>query len=91
MRLEGLDVLERLIHSLIRNGLGTLDKKEQKLIQEHVKQMGNYYLSGAQAELRRLALVLSDKDQEKAYTYAVERLAVMNAIIKRQTIPDFKA
>ena len=45
--------------------------------------MGNYYLSGAQAELRRLALVLSDKDQEKAYTYAVEQLAVMNAIIKK--------
>lgn len=82
-QLEGLDVLERLIHSLIRNGLGTLDKKEQKLIQEHVKQMGNYYLSGAQSELRRLALVLSDKDQEKAYTYAAEQLAVMNAIIKK--------
>lgn len=82
-QLEGLDVLEKLIHSLIRNGLGTLDKKEQKLIQEHVKQMGNYYLSGAQSELRRLALVLSDKDQEKAYTYAVEQLAVMNAIIKK--------
>ncbi|SEK41228.1 SWIM zinc finger [Paenibacillus sp. cl141a] len=82
-QLEGLDVLEKLIHSLIRNGLGTLDKKEHKRIQEHVKQMGNYYLSGAQTELRRLALVLSSEDQEKAYTYAVGQLAVMNAMIKK--------
>lgn len=82
-QLEGLDVLEKLIHSLIRNGLGTLDKKEHKRIQEHVKQMGNYYLSGAQTELRRLAQVLSSEDQEKAYTYAVGQLAVMNAMIKK--------
>lgn len=45
--------------------------------------MGNYYLSGAQTELRRLALVLSSEDQEKAYTYAVGQLAVMNAMIKK--------
>ncbi|UNK16881.1 SWIM zinc finger family protein [Paenibacillus sp. N3/727] len=83
-QLEGLDVLEKLIHSLIRNGLGTMDKKELKLIQDHVKQMGNYYLSGAQNELRRLSLLLLDsEDQEKAYTYAAEQLAVMNAFIKK--------
>lgn len=82
-QLEGLDVLEKLIHSLIRSGLGTLDTKGRKLIQDHVKQMGNYYLSGAQSELRRLVLVLSAEDQEKAYTYAVEQLAVMNAMIKK--------
>ncbi|MGM1047971.1 MAG: SWIM zinc finger family protein [Bacillota bacterium] len=83
-QLEGLDVLEKLIHSLIRNGLGTMDKKELKLIKDHVKQMGNYYLSGAQNELRRLSLLLSDaENQETAYTYAAEQLAVMNAFIKK--------
>lgn len=83
-QLEGLDVLEKLIQSLIRNGLGTIDKKQLKLIQDHIKQMGNYYLSGAQIELRRLSILLSDSsDQETAYTYAVEQLAVMNAFIKK--------
>lgn len=85
-QLEGLDVLEKLIHSLIRSGLGTIDKKDLKLIQDHVKQMGNYYLSGAQFELRRLLMFLQssgDLDQETSYTYAVEQLTIMNAFIKK--------
>ena len=83
-QLEGLDVMETLIHSLIRSGLGTMDKKGLKQIQDHVKQMGSYYLSGAQSELRRLYLLLSaSEDQETAYTYAARQLAVMNALIKK--------
>ncbi|WP_068617907.1 SWIM zinc finger family protein [Paenibacillus tuaregi] len=83
-QLEGLDVLEKLLRSLVRNGLGTMDKKVIKTMQEHVKQMGNYYLTGAQTELRRLTLLLSDADdREQIYTDVGEQLAVMHAFIKK--------
>lgn len=83
-QLEGLDLLERLTNSLIRRGLGTLDAKDLKTIQEHVKQMKSHYLSGAQIQLRKLQLILSDgKDQEKAYSLAAEQLAVVHAFIKK--------
>jgi len=83
-QLEGLDVLEKLLRSLVRNGLGTIDKKVIKTMQEHVKQMGNYYLTGAQTELRRLTLLLSEaEDREQVYTDVVEQLAIMQAFIKK--------
>lgn len=83
-QLEGLDLLEKLVLSLIRGGLSTIDSKTLKMIQEHVKQLGNYYLSGAQIELRRLALLLgSGQDLEENYTYAMEQLTRLHAFIKK--------
>ncbi|WP_340003577.1 SWIM zinc finger family protein [Paenibacillus sp. FSL K6-0276] len=83
-QLEGLAVLEKLALSLIRAGLGTIDAKGVKDIQEHVKKMGNYYLSGAQIELRRLALLLSSSDnRDESYSLAVEQLTRIHAFIKK--------
>lgn len=83
-QLEGLAVLEKLTQSLIRAGLGTIDAKGVKDIQEHVKKMGNYYLTGAQVELRRLALLLSSSDnREKTYSLAIEQLTRIHAFIKK--------
>lgn len=82
-QLEGLDVLERLTHTLVRRGFGSLDSKELKMIQEHVKQMGSHYLNGAQIQLRKLQLILSSEDKEKAYAHAAEQLAVIHAFIKK--------
>lgn len=83
-QLEGLDALEKLTLSLVRGGLGTIDKKTVKAIEDHVKQLGNYYLTGAQTQLRRLALLLSGTDdRETAYTYAVEQLTLIHAFVKK--------
>ncbi|WP_195575630.1 SWIM zinc finger family protein [Paenibacillus sp. 1001270B_150601_E10] len=82
-QLEGLDVLEKLTLSLIRSGLGTIDKSVLKTMKEHVKQLGNYYLSGAQIELRRLILLLEHEERESVYTQAVEQLTQIHAFIKK--------
>lgn len=83
-QLEGLDLLEKLLLSLVRNGLSTVDSKMIKSIHEHVKQLGNYYVSGAQIELRRLALILqSGQEREESYTYAVSQLTRLHAFIKK--------
>lgn len=83
-QLEGLDLLEKLALSLVRRGLGTLDAKDLKAVQEHVKQMGSHYLNGAQIQLRKLHAMLPAKEnQEQAYSLAAEQLAVIHAFIKK--------
>ncbi|MCU6711893.1 SWIM zinc finger family protein [Paenibacillus sp. J5C_2022] len=83
-QLEGLALLEKFTLGIVRDGLGTIDKKGIKAIQDQVKVMGNHYLSGAQIELRRLAHYLSNKDdQEKAYSDAMEQLTLIHAFIKK--------
>jgi len=83
-QLDGLETLEKLVLSLVRGGIGTIDTKTIKMIQDHAKQLGNHYLPGAQNELRRLALYLSsDEDRETIYTNVMEQLTVLHAFIKK--------
>ncbi|WP_046228211.1 SWIM zinc finger family protein [Paenibacillus dauci] len=83
-QLDGLDALEKLLLTLIRDGLGTIDAKTVKMINEQVKQMGNYYLTGAQNELRRLALLLAEKNnREQHYTYIIAQMTRLHALIQK--------
>ncbi|WP_018750286.1 SWIM zinc finger family protein [Paenibacillus sanguinis] len=83
-QLEGLDLLERLVQPLIRSGLGTIDSKTLKHMNSQIKELGNYYLPGAQYELRQLSVILaSDAEQELRYTQAVEQFTRLHALIKR--------
>lgn len=61
-----------------------MDAKELKVIQEHMKQMKSHYLAGAQIQLGKLLLILSERQNpEQAYSLAVEQLAVIHAFIKK--------
>jgi len=84
-QLEGLELLHKIVDSLIRNGLGTIDKKTIKELDGHIKQLGNYYLPGAQIALRRLSLLLTGEEEqrERAYTEGMEQLTVIHALIKK--------
>ena len=81
-QLEGLERLDKLLMNIINGGLGTVDQKTQTLLQGQVKELGNYYLSGAQNELRRLSLLLQDGGRS-GYEYAIEQLGSMHALIKK--------
>ncbi|MHA7966179.1 SWIM zinc finger family protein [Paenibacillus sp. CAU 1782] len=87
-QLQGLDMLEKLVLSLIRGGLGTVDKRSIKGIRDGVKELGNCYLPGAQNELRALAIYLEaaledSENQETQYTSAVEQLLLIGALIRK--------
>ncbi|MEN1988596.1 MULTISPECIES: SWIM zinc finger family protein [Paenibacillus] len=82
-QLEALDELEKLVLSLVRGGLGTADARTVKSLNEHAKRLGSSYLTGAENELRRLALLLEEEDRESGYTYAMEQLTLLHAFIKR--------
>jgi hypothetical protein len=50
-QLDGLDLLEKLVNDLVRSGLGTLNAKSARQIEEQAKQLGNAYLPGSQNAL----------------------------------------
>jgi len=97
-QLEALDELDKLVLSLVRGGLGTTDARTVKSLNEHAKRLGSSYLTGAENELRRLALLLEEHDRESSYTYAAEQLTLLHAFIKKgrsylqakQEDPDLK-
>src|SRR5215813_12097602 len=70
-QIEGIGLLESLITDLIRSGLGTLNAKSARQIEEQARQLGNAYLPGAQNALHALTGLfyrseISSEDELKA-------------------------
>lgn len=92
-QLAGLDVLETMTHDLIRGGLGTVNARSARLIEEKAKELGNAYLPGAQNALRAFTSLFSaaegvddkraEQHRETIYTEALDRLTRLQMICRR--------
>src|SRR4029079_13586674 len=50
-QLDGITLLESLVTDLVKSGLGTLNAKSARQMEEQARQLGNAYLPGAQNAL----------------------------------------
>jgi hypothetical protein len=50
-QLDGIDLLQKLTLDLVRLGIGNMNAKSAREVEEQAKQLGNTYLPGAQAAL----------------------------------------
>jgi hypothetical protein len=93
-QLEGLNLLESLMHDLVRSGLGTLNARSARQIEEQAKQLGNAYLPGAQNALHGLTGLfyrseissedeLKASEREKVYSAALDQLNRLHSLCKQ--------
>lgn len=92
-QLDGLNLLESLVHDLVRAGLGALNAKSARQIGEQAAQLGNAYLPGAQNALLGLTglfyrtRISSDDEmpaaqRERIYSEALDRLNRLHSLCK---------
>jgi hypothetical protein len=93
-QLTGLELLESLVTDLIRSGLGTLNAKSARQLEEQAKQLGNSYLPGAQNALHALTGLfyhsqissedeLKSSERERVYSMALDQLNRLNSLCKQ--------
>src|SRR6266576_566865 len=93
-QLEGIQLLESLVNDLVRAGLGTLNAKSARQMDEQAKQLGNAYLPGAQNALHALTGLfyrseISSEDELKAserewvYSAALDQLNRLQSLCKQ--------
>jgi hypothetical protein len=89
-QLEGLDLLEKLTLDLTRIGIGNMNAKSAKEIEEKAKQLGNAYLPGAQSALHRYTKLFSGDDGktpvtvgEAVFSDALDQLSRLHSIVKQ--------
>lgn len=93
-QLEGLNLLESLVFDLVRSGLGTLNAKSARQIEEQAKQLGNAYLPGAQNALYALTGLfyrsqissedeLKASERERVYSAALDQLNRLQSLCKQ--------
>src|SRR5260221_7144274 len=93
-QLTGIDLLESLVNDLMRAGLGTLNAKSARQVEEQAKQLGNAYLPGAQNALHALTGLfyrsqISSEDElkvserERVYSAALDQLNRLHSLCKQ--------
>jgi hypothetical protein len=88
-QLDGIDLLEKLTQDITRLGIGNMNAKTAKELEEQARQLGNAYLPGAQTALRHYTKLFSDDAgeeltaarREAIYSEALDQLARLNALI----------
>ncbi|MBM7703590.1 SWIM zinc finger family protein [Metabacillus iocasae] len=83
-QLEGLVVVETLLHNLVRGGLGSVDVKALKQIEATAKEVGNYYLKELQHALREFVQLWKEKlPEEELYVRAIHEIQRLSFICKK--------
>jgi hypothetical protein len=93
-QLDGLGLLESLVNDLVRSGLGSLNAKSARQIEEQAKQLGNAYLPGAQNALHALTGLfyrsqissedeLKASERERVYSTALDQLNRLHSLCKQ--------
>jgi hypothetical protein len=93
-QLTGIDLLESLVNDLMRAGLGTLNAKSARQIEEQARQLGNAYLPGAQNALHALTGLfyrsqissedeLKASERERVYSAALDQLNRLHNLCKQ--------
>jgi hypothetical protein len=84
IQMEGLDILEKFIIELVKNGFSMINQKTIDEIKRKIKDLGNYYLTGPQAKLKSFLYLFEDADNnEKIYTRAIDSLTGLYSLVKR--------
>ena len=87
-QLEGLAVLRKMVNELLLSGLSTMGSISLKSYKDLVKQLGDYYLSGAQTYFTELVLEIEkyQKDSDSIhYKNSIEVLKRLRALEKKAT------
>jgi hypothetical protein len=92
-QLAGIDLLEKLTFDLVRIGIGNMNPKTAREIEEQAKQLGNAYLPGAQFALHNYTKLFMGADGEEAtlpasqregvYSEALDQLSRLHALSKQ--------
>ncbi len=88
-QLEGIQKARQMISELMFQGLGTLSGTSAKNYESLAKELGSYYLTGAQTEFYRLAAEITriQKSSEKAdYHEALRILIRLNSLLQKSAV-----
>jgi hypothetical protein len=93
-QLQGINLLESLVNDLVRSGLGTLNAKSARQVEDQARQLGNAYLPGAQNALHALTGLfyrseistedeLKASERERIYSAALDQLNRLHSLCKQ--------
>lgn len=85
-QLDGLALLTNITGNIIRSGFSSIDPPTFKTLESQAKELGNYYLPGAQTALMAFLLLFRENEnREKIYTDALIHITTLHSLAKKGT------
>lgn len=88
-QLEGIEKAEQMLSDLLLHGLGTLTGASVKNYEKLAKDLGSYYLTGAQTAFSRLAYEIAQiqkHPEQSDYSEAIRILIRLNALLQKSRV-----
>jgi hypothetical protein len=90
-QLAGIDLLEKLTLDLLRLGIGNMNAKSAREVEDQARQLGNAYLPGAQAALRNYTRLFctpegldrNSQQRESIFSEALDHLGRLYTLVKQ--------
>ncbi len=90
-QLAGIDLLEKLTLDLVRLGIGNMNAKSAREVEDQARQLGNSYLPGAQAALHNYTKLFYNAagdertaaGREAIYSEALDQLGRLHTLVKQ--------
>ena len=90
-QIDGIDLLEKLTLDVVRLGVGNVNAKTARELEEQARQLGNAYLPGAQAALHRFTRLFPSEDgelrmgagREAIYSEAIDQLCRLHSLTRK--------
>lgn len=79
-QLEGLEFLDKIVKSILKQGFAGISKEGVKELKSQAKELGNYYISGVQSELKRLINML---EKNVNNVLIMEQIIYLKALSKK--------
>ncbi len=79
-QIEGLELLDKLVKSILKQGFKVMSKESIKEFSSQVKELGNYYISGAQCEFKRLIEMLQQENVTSEQV--MQQIIYLKALVK---------
>ena len=88
---DGINLLEKLTLDLVRLGIGNMNAKSAREVEEQAKQLGNSYLPGAQSALHNYTRLFYTQDGEERtssqregiFSEALDQLGRLHSLVKQ--------
>ena len=78
--LDGIEMADRLLESIVQTGLGSIDAPALKNINDQIKQLGNYRINGIQTAFNELAIQIKDGGE---FEGAIKQILYLQVLLKK--------
>lgn len=81
-QLVGIAIAAKILRNCVQMGLSAIDAKERKALQEQIKELGNYYISGIQTAFYSLVSKI-EAVQNHEFTSVIDQINYLSALLNK--------